>query len=47
MTWFGSHGNVRWIDADTPMDDGRDKTFEDIVNIAEKLFSEYGYCDII
>lgn len=47
MTWFGSHGNVRWIDADTPTDDGRDKTFEDIVNIAEKLFSEYGYCDII
>jgi len=36
MTWFRSHGNVQWIDT---LCKDRTKTFEEIVNNAEQLFS--------
>ena len=44
MTWFSAKPYVTWLDMDG--DDGI-KDFEDIVNNAQKLFSETGFCDII
>ncbi len=44
MTWFSAKPYVTWLDMD---DDEGIKDFEDIVNNAEKLFSETGFCDII
>lgn len=44
ITWFSAKPYVTWL----PMDDERGaKDFEDIVNNAEKLFSETFFCDII
>ncbi len=40
MTWFSAKPYVQWLDAD-------EKTFDEIVNIAEKLFSEREICDKI
>ena len=40
MTWFSAKPYVQWLDAD-------EKTFDEIVNIAEKLFSEGEFCDKI
>ena len=51
ITWFSSKEYVRWIDADEPSDTpgapGGMKSFEDIVNIAEKCFSQAQSCDIL
>lgn len=35
MTWFGAKPYVRWVEA---VEDGRQKTFEEIVNNAKELF---------
>ena len=44
MTWFGAKDYVRWIDlAQNPTE----KTFEEIVNNAERLFQNREKCDII
>ena len=44
ITWFSAKPYVTWLrmDGETGI-----KDFEDIVNNAEKLFSETGFCDII
>ena len=44
ITWFSAKSYVTWLgmDGETGI-----KDFEDIVNNAEKLFSETGFCDII
>ena len=44
ITWFSAKPYVTWLDMD---DETGLKDFEDIVNNAEKLFSEAGFCDII
>ncbi len=44
ITWFSAKPYVRWIAAD---EGGKIKEFEDIVNNAEKLFSESGFCGIL
>lgn len=44
MTWFSSKKYVHWIEADR---DGRQRTFEEIVNNASELFLMYGFCDKI
>lgn len=44
MTWFSAKPYVTWLDMDG---EAGIKDFEDIVNNAEKLFSETGFCDII
>lgn len=44
MTWFRAHGNVHWIEADR---DGKPLKFEEIVNNAEKVFRDAGFCVII
>lgn len=44
MTWFSAKPYVTWLEMDG---ETGIKDFEDIVNNAEKLFSETGFCDII
>ncbi len=44
ITWFSAKPYVRWITADG---DGEAREFEDIVNNAEKLFSETDFCAIL
>ncbi len=44
MTWFSAKPYVTWLDMDGEQGI---KDFEDIVNNAQKLFSETGFCDII
>ncbi len=44
MTWFRAHGNVHWIEADR---DGAPLKFEEIVNNAEKVFRDAGFCVIM
>ncbi len=43
-TWFSSKEYVRWIDM---TENGREKTFEEIVNNARELFQKSGFCDTI
>ena len=44
ITWFSAKPYVTWLDMDGEQGI---KDFEDIVNNAQKLFSEMGFCDII
>ena len=44
VTWFAAKPYVTWITAD---EGGETKDFEEIVNNAEKLFSQRGFCGII
>ncbi len=44
MTWFAAKPYVTWLDMD---EETGIKDFENIVNNAQKLFSEIGFCDII
>ena len=44
MTWFRAHGSVHWIEADR---DGVPLKFEEIVNNAEKVFRDAGFCVIM
>lgn len=44
ITWFSSKPYVTWLTAD---EGGETKEFEDIVNNAEKLFSESKFCGIL
>ena len=44
MTWFRAHGNVHWVEADR---DGKPLKFEEIVNNAEKVFRDAGFCVIM
>lgn len=44
ITWFTAKPYVTWITAD---EGGETKDFEEIVNNAEKLFSQRGFCGII
>jgi len=43
LTWFGANGEINWIYPDESPYYGKnsEKTFEDIVNIAEKLFINF------
>lgn len=44
MTWFSAKEYVRWIDLEQ---NPNEKTFEEIVNNAERLFQNHEKCDII
>ena len=44
MTWFQAKPFVRWLDM---TENGREKTFEEIVNNAEELFQNWERCDKI
>lgn len=44
MTWFSAKPYVRWLDV---TENGRKKTFEEIVNNAKALFQNFASCDII
>jgi len=41
MTWFQAKPYVHWLDTS---ENGREKTFEEIVNNAEELFQNHRIC---
>lgn len=48
MTWFTRYDNIHWITVDgVDTDSNNALTFEDIVNIAKKLYADLISCDII
>ncbi len=47
MTWFGAKEYVRWIDVQDDSEEKKQKTFEEIVNIASELFQNCEKYDIM
>lgn len=48
MTWFSRYENIQWITVDEVSgEENKAQTFEDIVNIAKKLYAEHINCGIM
>ena len=47
MTWFGAKEYVRWIDVQDDLEEKKQKTFEEIVNITAELFQNCEKYDIM
>ena len=44
MTWFSAKDYVQWLDVEDDFGEKKQKTFEEIVNIAKQLFRNVGFC---
>jgi len=47
MTWFSAKDYVQWLDVEDDFGEKKQKTFEEIVNIAAELFQKSKKYDII